>query len=174
MERYDHQTEDPTPYNQFGRWVRALNKVFDVTLPEIAMRIDYNKGSFSVATRGNGGSLSRQAFTELLKEYKALAEERQIAMPETALFLNLAWLGEDVSNLDIATLQAAEKALKHIEWLGETMEELRRLRKENERFKSLRNRREMLTAIAQLEQDKEELQRHVAWLKLQQREAGDS
>lgn len=181
MERYVHKIQPPSSdgrqvqETQFGRWIKALNKVFDMTQEEMALRINYDKGSFSEVVNGKG-NMGKQVFNALLKEYKRLAEERQIDLSEAALFLTIAWLGEDLSHLGISLFRAEEKALKHMEWLGGMMEEVRRLRKENERFKGLRNwkRGELLALIAQLEQDKEDLQRNIAWLKLQQREVGDS
>lgn len=167
MNQDPQREERQEQYNRFGRWVRALNGILETTLDEVSQMIGYNKGSFSVATRGDG-SMSRQTFNDLLQAYHALAITRSVRLPVTwQLFLALAWVGEDTDNSDLSVIKGAEESLEHVEWLAEVMKRQRQLRKEHERLITWRYKRDALATVKQLEREKEELELKVAWLEAQ-------
>ena len=167
-------------YNRFGRWVRALNDILDTTLEEVAQMIGYNKGSFSVATRGDGG-MNRQTFNALLQAYQTLSVTRDVKLPVTwQLFLALAWIGEEANGEgDLSVVKGAAEALEQLEWLAEVMKQLRQVRKENELLTRWKYKRDMRETVNQLEMENRELLIKAAWLEAllkerEQRESGNS
>lgn len=166
--------QEKATLNRFGRWVVALNTILGTTQEEMAKRIGYTKGAFSVATRGEG-QMNRQTFNELRKAYGELAATLHIHLSYAwQVFLSMAWLGKEEWDADSSTALAADESLAHNEWVADLVKERDRLKKENEKLKEWRYKRDMVAAIQQAEKEKEELQRKVAWLERLQQGNGDS
>lgn len=148
-----------------GRYIKALTDIFGISQTELAARIGISSGSLSTSMYGESGMM-RETASEMIKKIELLAIMKNVEMPPGwQLFFSAAIL-------NTGSLDSAELAIRHFEWLARVVQERNAFEKEANDLRSKQFRQRLLAQIQGVQQENEQLRlenfrlkNDIAWLK---------
>ena len=133
-----------------GRYIKALTDILGISQSELAVRIGISSGSLSTSLYGESGMM-RETASEMIKKIELLAIMKNVEMPPGwQLFFSAAIL-------NTGSLDSAELAIRHFEWLARVVQERNAFEKEANDLKSKQFRQRLLAQIQEVRQENERL-----------------
>lgn len=133
-----------------GRYIKAFTYILGISQSELADHIGISSGSLSTSMYGESGMM-RETASKMIRIIELLAVMKNVEMPPGwQLFLSAAILST-------GTLESAELAIRHFEWLANLVQERNAFEKEAEELKSKQFRQRLLTQIQEVRQENETL-----------------